>query len=129
MIVNEYTVRFQIDIDATTNLIPRKYIPEETIIATDSTLTMWNGAKFYPAGTAILSIENHKSDSVHQLEFVVVDANLPPILGMEAVTDLDLVKINYDSFVLLLFVQPVLLLTTIPVFLMVSWVDCQVQLH
>ena len=50
MIVNGYTVRFQIDTGATTNLIPRKYIPEETIIATDSTLTMWNGAKFSPAG-------------------------------------------------------------------------------
>ena len=30
---------------------------------------------------------------------MVIDADLPPILGMEAVTDLDLVKINYDNFV------------------------------
>ena len=129
MIVNGYTVRFQIDTGATTNFIPRKYIPEETIIATGSTLTMWNGAKFSPAGTAILNIKNPKSGSVHQLEFVVVDADLLPILVMEAVTDLDSVKINYDNLILLLFVQPVLLLTTIPVFLIVGWVDCPVQSH
>ena len=52
MIVNGHNVIFQIDTGATTNIIPQKYIPEETIIATDSTLTMWNGAKFFPAGTA-----------------------------------------------------------------------------
>ena len=94
MIVDGYTVRFQIDNGESTNLIPRKYIPDETIIANDSTLTMWNGAKFSPAGTAILNIKTPKSFSVHQLEFVVIDADLPPILAMEAVTDLDLVKIN-----------------------------------
>ena len=99
MIVNGYTVRFQIDTGATTNPMPRKYIPEETIIVTDSTLTMWNGAESSPAGTAILNIKNPKSGSVHQLDIVVVDADLPPILGMEAVTDLDLVQINYDNFV------------------------------
>ena len=99
MIVNGYTIIFQIDAGATTNLISREYIPEETIIATDSTSIMWNCAKFSPAGTDILNIKPPKSGSVHQLEFVVVDADLSPILGMEAVTDLGFVRINYDNFV------------------------------
>ena len=47
----------------------------------------------------ILNIKNLKSGSVYQLEFVVVEGDLPPFLGMEAVIDLDLVKINYDNFV------------------------------
>ena len=42
MIVKGYTVKFQRDTGATTNLVPRKYIPEEANIATNSTLTMWN---------------------------------------------------------------------------------------
>ena len=94
MIINGHTVRFQIETGAITNHIPRKYIPEETIIATNSTLTVWNGAKFSPAGTAILNIKNPKSRSSHQLEFVVVYADLPPIFGMEAVIYLNLVQIN-----------------------------------
>ena len=60
---------------------------------------MWNGAKFPPAATALLNIKNFKSGSVHQLEFVIIDKDLPPISGMEAVTNLDVVKINYDNFV------------------------------
>ena len=30
---------------------------------------------------------------------MVVDADLPPVLGMEVVTNLDIAKINYDNFV------------------------------
>ena len=88
-------------------LLPKKYIPEETAIATQINIQhicemVLNSS---PAGAAILNVRNPKSGSVHQLEFVVVDADLPPILGMEAVIDLDLVKTNYDNFVFASVVQ------------------------
>ena len=99
MVVNGHTVKFQLDTGATANLIPKKYVPEEAILDTTSKLTMWNGATFIPAGTAILDVTNPKSGNVYKLNFIVVEEELMPILGVEAVTDLDLININFDNFV------------------------------
>ena len=99
MIINKHTVKFQLDTGATANIIPRKYVPEGAIVGTTSTLTMWNGATFIPVGTARLDVTNPKSGNVYSLDFIVVEEELMPILGVEAVTDLELIKVNFDNFV------------------------------
>lgn len=99
MVVNNKEVKFQLDTGANVNLIPKKFVPQNLIEMTDSTLTMWNGSRFKPAGKAKLEVKNPKSNETYCLDFLVIEEDFIPILGVEAVIQMKLLTIDFDNFV------------------------------
>ena len=62
-------------------------------------LKMWNGSELQPTGLVNLTVVNPKNGQSSMLDFVVVEQDLLPILGIDATQKLDFLRFNHDSFV------------------------------
>jgi len=99
LIVENKPARFQLDSCADVNIIPRKCIPLAYLTPTSIKLRMWNGSTVRPAGEAYLQITNPTSKEVSWLQFVVVEEDCKPLLGVSATQMLKLLTVNFDNFV------------------------------
>lgn len=99
LLVGDKVVRFQVGTGATANIIPAKWCPGIRVRPDQGPLCMWNGSKLKPKGLATITVINPKDGSSHQLEFVVVEEELTPILGIDSIQRLAFVHFNHDRFV------------------------------
>ena len=99
MMIEERNVRFQLDSGASVNIVPEKFISKTPINRKPTKLCMWNGASLQSKGSCTLEVTNPKNGDKCTLEFQVIDADLTPILGLDAIEKLHLVQFNYDQFV------------------------------
>ena len=98
MIIDKKPVKFQLDWGASVNLLPIKYIGNREIIPRDRTLVIWNGTKVKPAGTCRINIQNSKTGKKYSVEFVIVNEDLTPLLGLQATEKMNLLSIHRDNF-------------------------------
>ena len=99
MIICGNKCKFLLDSGATTNLIPKKYIPNVPLEPTKTVLKMWNGSKSEAIGIIKTKIKNPKNNEESELNFFVVEDHLPAILGAEALVKMNLIQINLDNMI------------------------------
>ncbi|XP_052785334.1 uncharacterized protein K02A2.6-like [Mya arenaria] len=98
LVVNvQKTVKFQLDSGATANLIPKTYVPEELIELKANTLRMYDRSEMKTYGTCKLTLKNPKTYDRYTVEFIVVDDEFAPLLGLAAIQRMKLVKIQYEN--------------------------------
>jgi hypothetical protein len=98
MVVKGKPTKFQLDSGAAVNLINKKLVDENDIIPTQKTLVMWNQAETKPVGEAMVKIHNPKNKTYYDVNFVVVNETLMPILGAVAVQKMQLIRVNTENF-------------------------------
>ena len=91
------TVRFQVDMEATCNVLREKDLPESVqILPVVRTLSFYNGTKVKSLGECELKLENITTGEVHKQSFVIVKDGVASLLGVKA-ADLNLVKILTEN--------------------------------
>jgi len=98
MIINEITVKFQIDCCSTVNLIPESVVKDTDIKPTAKYLIMWNKSEIKPIDTCKLKLKNPKTGEKCWTTFYVEKANLRPLLGKKICERMRLITVNYDNF-------------------------------
>ena len=76
------TCFFQIDTGSTVNMI--RAALTKAFTPTNKTLIMWNGTQQVAKGTTKRLIKNPRTGEVTELEFVIFEENLMPLLGLQA---------------------------------------------
>ncbi len=99
MLVNGREIAFQVDTGATVNIIPASLLDQ---VATDlsptvKNLRMWNDTSLTPIGTTRASVRNPANNKKYSVEFVVVEEDFMPLLGLKAVTHMQLVTLNEEN--------------------------------
>jgi len=97
--VNNCKVQFQVDTGAEVNIICQRYVRKEQVTPTTRQLVMWNNSKEKPVGETVLSVTNLKTNSVHDIKFIVVKNHFNCLLGLETSKKLNLITVNDDCFV------------------------------
>ena len=99
MHINNIPVKFQVDCRASVNILPAKYLPEKTtVLQTNKQLSMWNGTRLKPKGTARIIMKNPTNRKCYSAEFVIVEENLTPLLGSKAIQAMNLITVNEENF-------------------------------
>lgn len=99
-------VSFQVDCGATVNVLPRKYVKYNTLLHTDKVLQMWNGTAIHPLGRCRVFMRNPRTQKKYDVEFVIVNEDLTPLLGKRASEKMGLITVNYDEFEQVATVKP-----------------------
>ncbi|CAH8629063.1 unnamed protein product [Dicrocoelium dendriticum] len=99
LLIEGRSVRFQLDTGATINILPRKHCRGVQIQSDQDYLRMWNGSRLKPKGSATIEVVNPRDGVSHRLQFVIVDEDLTPILGIDSILSLGFVIFNHDRFV------------------------------
>ena len=78
MMVDTKVVKFQVDTDATYNVMRLSDLPPgKKLEPVDKVLTMYNGTKMKAHGKYVLNVRNPKTKQKHRVEFVVVKQRTP----------------------------------------------------
>ncbi|XP_041379111.1 uncharacterized protein LOC121391609 [Gigantopelta aegis] len=97
--INEDLVQLKLDIGAQCSVISKdfyKSLGGRQLHKSRVKLISYSGHKLQPMGKTILSV-GYKSQ-FYTLEFQVVDADVVPILGLQACTELNLIKKKFTVF-------------------------------
>ena len=94
------SVRFQIDTGATCKLISKADLPTNaTINASTNVLVLYNKSTTTSLGSTELYIclTNAKNGANYKINFVVVNANVTPVIGSISAQQIDLLKIQHHN--------------------------------
>ena len=103
MLVGKSEVDFQIDTGAMVNILPLKYA--KNVQKTSKVLFAWNKTKEAPIGICRRNIVNPRNNKKYNVEFVVVNNEYTPLLGLKASEHMKLVDIRDDNFERVLLTQ------------------------
>ena len=106
MLIDGKPVTFQIDSEASTNVIPARYVHGE-LLPTPIKLKMWNQSIVTSLRTCRMKLRNPVNQKKYPVEFIVVKEDLMPLLGKRAAEQMNLMVVNYDNM------KPVHKLTTV----------------
>ena len=98
MIINKKNVTFQVDKGSSVNIIPKEYVYSEKLNITNTVLKTWNNDNYKPLGECRLSVKNPKNGRKYNVNFVVSDNDLMPILGLKASIHMNLIKVQDSNF-------------------------------
>ena len=91
-------IRMQLDSGASWNFLPKKHLPVETIVQkTNKQLTAYTKEQITALGTARVSICNPKTRKKYNAEFVVVDWNCMPLIGVRAAEQMGLILVLHHK--------------------------------
>ncbi len=101
MVLNETSVKFQLDSGATVNVLPlqlyRDIFNNPKLIhleKTQTTLVMFNKSKMKVLKTMTI---NPKNNIKHAVEFLVVNQDYKPLLGFETIQKFELMTVNAEN--------------------------------
>ena len=97
--VNDLNMKFQLDSAADVNSICQKHVKKQQVSPTNTRLNMWNKTDLKPLGETFLVVTNPRSNTQHEIKFVVVPNGFTNLLGLNTIQQLGFVTINNDSFI------------------------------
>ncbi|CAH1233393.1 RTL1 [Branchiostoma lanceolatum] len=101
MKVEGKSVRFQLDLGATCNVMPRKVLKKHNISYqvdnNQRTLTMYNDTSIKSDGETMLKMINPRTKKNYCAKFVVVDGDSTPLLGSRSIQQMDIVTVHYNK--------------------------------
>ena len=98
MVINKKNVTFQVDTGSSVIIIPKEYVYSEKLNITNTVLKTWNNDNYKPLGECRLSVKNPKNGRKYNVNFVVSDNDLMPILGLKASVHMNLIKVQDSNF-------------------------------
>lgn len=99
MHVGGKSIKFQLDTGAAVNILPLSAVPAETTLRPSThVLKTYDGSTLLPKGAADVRMDNPMTQCRHLVPFEIVDGNVVPLLGANAVQKLNLVTVNERNF-------------------------------
>ncbi len=106
MVLNETSVKFQLDSGATVNVLPlqlyRDIFDDPKLMhleKTQTTLLMFNKSKMNVLGKLKTMTINPKNKMKHVVEFLVVNQDYKPQLGFETIQKFELMTVNAENVI------------------------------
>ena len=91
-------VKMLIDSGASCNVLPIKYLPKGTVVEKSShTLKMYSKSTMSAVGTAKISLVNPKKMESYLIDFIIVDGNFAPLLGLETAQKMKLLVVQTQN--------------------------------
>jgi hypothetical protein len=104
MRIDRNEMKFQLDCGSTVNVLPeymfRQCVCEKEHVEREKssqTLVLFNGTETKPLGKKRLTLKNPKNNKKYNIEFVIVNADVKPILGARAIQHMKLVTVNQEN--------------------------------
>lgn len=95
MHVGSAPVVFQLDSGAEVNTICERHIAKSVKVKpTKQRLMVWNGEQVAPNGEVVIAVMNPKTGQRFKVKFIVVGDNFSNLLGLKALTKMNLITIN-----------------------------------
>ena len=94
MKVGSELVVFQLDSGAEVNTICKRHVESVKVQPTKQKLIVWNGEQVAPTGEADMTVTNPKTGQRFKMKFIVVGNNFSNLLGLKALTKMNLITIN-----------------------------------
>ena len=98
MVVNDCNVQFQLDSAADVNTLCQRFVKREQVRPTPVKLTMWNKTVVTPLGQVTLTVTNPKTETEHEVSFIVVPNKYRNLLGLETVQKMKLLHVDRNAF-------------------------------
>ena len=98
MFVNKRLIKLQVDCGATVNVLPRSYIDNKVIRRENINLEMWNDVTVKALGKCRVKTVKTVIGQKWNVDYVIVDRDLTPLLSRKAAETMKLITINYDNF-------------------------------
>ncbi len=101
MLVQQKPIKFQVDCEASANILPNKHVGGVDLAPCSQSLVMWNGTRVKPMGACALQVVNPQNNTKYQykVRFLVVRENLTPLLGLNATEKMGLLTVHKENFV------------------------------
>ena len=103
MVLNDNTVKFQLDSCATVNILPvdiyQKITKDQKLRAQDkpnTNLVMFNKSQLRALGKIRIETRNAENKKTYQVEYVVVSEGFKGLLGAKSIQALNLITVNVD---------------------------------
>ena len=91
-------VKMQVDSGASCNVLPRKFLPKETVVdKTDVKLTTYSKANLKVLGMAKVSLRNPKNHKKYRVQFVIIDDDYTPLLGFTSAQKMGLITVQHEN--------------------------------
>ena len=91
-------MRFQVDCGATCNVVPKQLIPNAVISTSHRPpLRAYNKSTIETVGMTKLKVTNVKTKKTQELNCVLVEGNLQPIIGRFAAEEIGLIRFDYEQ--------------------------------
>ena len=91
-------VKMQVDSGASCNVLPRKFLPKETVVdKTDVKLTTYSKANLKVLGIAKVSLRNPKNHKKYRVQFVIIDDDYTPLLGSTSAQKMGLITVQHEN--------------------------------
>ena len=92
------SVHFQIDTGTTCNVISKADLPmNATINVSTNVLALYNKSTMTSLGSTELRLTNAKNGANYKMNFVMVNANVTPIIGSISAQQMDLLEIQHHN--------------------------------
>lgn len=98
MEVNGKPVKLQIDCGATVNILSKRHLDGLPLRPETVKLQMWNGSTIQALGRCKLRTRNVKTGQQFNVDFVIVEEELIPLLSRNAAEKMGLITVNYNHF-------------------------------
>ena len=95
--VGNRLVKFMADSGCNVNIMPRHLLGDVKMEEAITLLSMWNNTTLTPLGKCRTVIRNRANRKRYNVEFIVVEESLTPLLGLSASTQMGLITVNHDN--------------------------------
>ena len=76
-----------------------EYVEDMELEPCSQSFVMWSGAKTKPVGACALPVENPRNSKKYKVRFLVVEEDLTPLLGFNAMEKTGLLTVDKGNFV------------------------------
>lgn len=91
-------IKMLVDSGASCNVIPMKVLPKGTLIKrTDKTLSMYSKSTMNAVGKTTIKITNPKNAESYNVDFIVVQGEYTPLLGLQTAITMKLLKVRTEN--------------------------------
>ena len=96
--IEDALVKMQVDSGASCNVLPRKFLPKDTVVdTTEIKLTTYSKARLKVLGVAKIQLHNPKNQKNYRVQFAVIDKDYTPLLDSASAQEMGLITIQHES--------------------------------
>lgn len=99
LIMNKQLTKFQIDSGSSVDVLPLRLLTDkDKLLPSDKIIKAYNNANINVLGKLSKTLQNPQTEKQFETNFLVVDTQLPPILGKSTSEKIGILKIDYKNF-------------------------------
>ena len=96
--IEDVLVKMQVDSGASCNVLPRKFLPKDTVVdTTEVKLTTYSKASLKVLGVEKIQLRNPKNQKKYRVQFVVIDEDYTPLLSSTSAHEMGVITVQHEN--------------------------------